>query len=32
VITGTGLKAKQDFSTWTIKKPEGVFVIEDENE
>lgn len=32
VITGTGLKAKQDFSTWSIKKPEGVFVIEDENE
>jgi lipopolysaccharide export system protein LptC len=30
VITGTGLNAKQDFSTWSIKKPEGVFVIEDE--
>ena len=32
VITGTGLKAKQDFSMWSIKQPEGVFVIEDENE
>ena len=30
VITGTGLKAKQDFSTWTIEKPEGTFEIEDE--
>ncbi len=32
VITGTGLKAKQDFSTWSIKQPEGVFVIEDNND
>jgi LPS export ABC transporter protein LptC len=30
VITGTGLKAKQDFSTWTLEKPEGIFEIEDE--
>jgi LPS export ABC transporter protein LptC len=30
VITGTGLKAKQDFSTWTLDHPEGVFIIEDE--
>ena len=30
VITGTGLKAKQDFSSWSIKQPEGVFVIEDD--
>lgn len=30
VITGTGLKAKQDFSTWTLDKPEGIFQIEDE--
>ena len=31
VITGTGLTAKQDFSTWSIKHPEGIFVIEDED-
>jgi lipopolysaccharide export system protein LptC len=30
VITGTGLVAKQDFSSWSLKKPEGIFVIEDE--
>lgn len=30
VITGTGLKAKQDFSTWTLDKPEGIFEIEDD--
>ncbi|RLD23254.1 MAG: LPS export ABC transporter periplasmic protein LptC [Bacteroidetes bacterium] len=30
VITGTGLKAKQDFSSWSLKQPEGVFVIEDD--
>lgn len=30
VITGTGLKAKQDFSTWTLDHPEGIFEIEDE--
>ena len=30
VITGTGLKAKQDFSTWTLDQPEGIFEIEDE--
>ena len=29
VITGTGLTAKQDFSTWSLKKPEAIFVIED---
>ena len=32
VISGTGLQAKQDFSSWTIKKQEGTFDInEDEN-
>ncbi len=31
LITGTGLTAKQDFSTWSIKHPEGIFVIEDED-
>lgn len=30
VITGTGLVAKQDFSSWSLKQPEGIFVIEDE--
>jgi LPS export ABC transporter protein LptC len=30
IITGTGLKAKQDFSSWSLKHPEGIFVIEDE--
>jgi len=30
LITGTGLVANQDFSSWSIKQPEGVFVIEDE--
>ena len=30
IITGTGLTAKQDFSTWSIKKPQGIFIIEDE--
>ena len=30
VITGTGLVAKQDFATWSLKQPEGIFVIEDE--
>ena len=30
VITGTGLEAKQDFSSWSLKQPEGIFVIEDE--
>lgn len=30
VITGTGLTAKQDFSEWSLKKPEGIFVIEDD--
>ena len=30
IITGTGLKAKQDFSSWSINQPEGIFVIEDD--
>ena len=30
VITGTGLKAKQDFSTWTLDHPEGIFDIEED--
>ena len=30
VITGTGLVAKQDFSSWSLKHPEGTFIIEDE--
>jgi LPS export ABC transporter protein LptC len=30
VITGTGLVAKQDFSSWQLKQPEGIFVIEDD--
>ena len=30
VITGTGLKAKQDFSTWSIEHPEAVFLIEED--
>ncbi|MEN8248939.1 MAG: LPS export ABC transporter periplasmic protein LptC [Bacteroidota bacterium] len=30
IITGTGLDAKQDFSSWSLKHPEGIFVIEDE--
>jgi len=31
VITGTGLKAKQDFSSWSLKQPEGVFLIEEDD-
>lgn len=31
IITGTGLEAKQDFSSWSIKQPEATFLIE-ENE
>jgi LPS export ABC transporter protein LptC len=30
IITGTGLEAKQDFSSWTIKKPEATFLIEED--
>jgi len=29
LMTGTGLKAKQDFSEWTLEKPEGVIDIDD---
>lgn len=29
IITGTGLDAKQDFSSWSIKQPEAIFVIEE---
>lgn len=29
LITGTGLRSKQDFSEYTILKPEGVFNIEE---
>ena len=32
VMTGTGLKAKQDFSTWELLNPEGIFDLEDESE
>ncbi len=27
VITGIGLEATQDFSSWSLKQPEGIFVI-----
>ena len=30
ILTGTGLTAKQDFSSYVIKKPEGTFNLEDE--
>jgi len=30
VVTGTGLHAKQDFSTWSIDSPEGTFEIEED--
>jgi LPS export ABC transporter protein LptC len=30
IITGTGLEAKQDFSSWTIKQPEATFIIEED--
>jgi len=32
IITGTGLVAKQDFSSWTIKHPEAIFVIEEDED
>ena len=30
LMTGTGLKAKQDFSEWSLKNPEGLIDIEDD--
>ena len=30
IITGTGLEAKQDFSSWSIKAPEATFIIEED--
>lgn len=30
IITGTGLDAKQDFSSWSIKAPEATFIIEED--
>lgn len=30
IITGTGLEAKQDFSSWSIKQPEATFLIEED--
>ncbi len=30
LMTGTGLKAKQDFSEWTLESPEGIIDIEDD--
>ncbi len=30
LMTGTGLKAKQDFSEWTLENPEGIIDVEDE--
>lgn len=29
LMTGTGLKAKQDFSEWSLKNPEGIIEVED---
>ncbi len=29
LMTGTGLKAKQDFSEWTLKNPEGLIDVEE---
>ena len=31
LMTGTGLEAKQDFSEWTLEKPEGVIDIDDDD-
>ncbi len=31
LMTGTGLKAKQDFSEWTLDNPEGIIDIEEED-
>lgn len=30
LMTGTGLKAKQDFSEWTLEKPEGIIDVNDD--
>ena len=30
LMTGTGLKAKQDFTEWTLENPEGEIDVEDE--
>lgn len=30
LMTGTGLKAKQDFSEWTLEKPEGIIEVNDD--
>lgn len=30
LMTGTGLKAKQDFSEWSLKNPEGLIDVEDD--
>ena len=30
IITWTGLEAKQDFSSWSIKAPEATFIIEED--
>lgn len=32
LMTGTGLKAKQDFSEWTLENPEGTIDVEDDGE
>jgi len=31
LMTGTGLKAKQDFSEWTLQNPEGLIDIDDDD-
>jgi len=30
LMTGTGLKAKQDFSEWTLDNPEGLIDVEED--
>lgn len=32
LMTGTGLKAKQDFSEWTLENPEGLIDVEEEED
>lgn len=32
IITGVGLEANQDFSTWKIKNPKGTIYVESENQ
>jgi lipopolysaccharide export system protein LptC len=32
LMTGTGLKAKQDFSEWSLENPEGIIDVEDDGE